>query len=102
MINSVSKMLPTAGLNSVQSLQATDKKNVSGTSFSDALMNAIEQVNNQQVAADVMNAKLASGQAPDLHTVMITSEKASVSMQMAMQIRNKAVEAYQEIMRMQM
>jgi len=102
MINSVSKLVPANGLEAVQSLGAADKKNVSGVSFADALTGAIEKINTQAIQADQMTAALASGQAPDLHTVMITSEKASVSFQMAVQIRNKALEAYQEIMRMQM
>lgn len=74
----------------------------SGPSFSDFLKSAVEDVNNQQNAADQATVQLASGTAPDLSTVMITTEKAQLSFQLAVQIRNKALESYQEIMRMQM
>ena len=49
-----------------------------------------------------MTEALASGQAPDLHSVTIAAEKATLSFQLAVQVRNKALEAYQEIMRMQL
>ena len=43
---------------------------------------------------------MANGENVDLHTVMITSQKASISLSATLEIRNKVVEAYQEIMRM--
>jgi flagellar hook-basal body complex protein FliE len=102
MIDSVSRLIPTAGLDQVKPLQATGTDKTSGSSFSEVLSHAIEQVNTDQLQADKMTEALAAGKAPDLHTVMITAEKATLSFQMAVQVRNKAVEAYQEIMRMQM
>jgi len=98
MIDSVSRL---NGLQQLTGIQPAEKKTV-GTNFSDLLMKEIEKVNTQQFESDKMTEALATGKAPDIHTVMITAEKASVSLQLAMQIRNKAVEAYQEVMRMQM
>lgn len=99
MIDSVSRLqnLNGAQLNGIQA----PKKTV-GTNFADMLTKQIEKVNMEQIESDKMTEALAAGKAPDLHTVMITAEKASLSMQLAMQIRNKAVEAYQEVMRMQL
>ncbi|MCP1355594.1 flagellar hook-basal body complex protein FliE [Aneurinibacillus migulanus] len=71
------------------------------TAFSTYLKNAIQDVNGLQKASDKLNQGLATGQVQDIHQVMIASQKAGVAMDMAMQVRNKAVEAYQEIMRMQ-
>ena len=54
-----------------------------------------------QIQSDTLTEKLALGKEVDLHEVMIASQKASVTMQLTLEIRNKAVEAYQEMMRMQ-
>lgn len=70
-------------------------------SFASFLKDAINQVNDAQVESDKMTEKLARGEKVDLHQVMIASQKANITMQTALEIRNKAVEAYQEIMRMQ-
>ncbi len=70
-------------------------------SFSSVLKQSIEKINNVQIQSDVMTEKLATGENIDLHQVMIASQKASVTMQAALEIRNKAIEAYQETMRMQ-
>ncbi|PLR84208.1 flagellar hook-basal body complex protein FliE [Bacillus canaveralius] len=69
--------------------------------FSAILKESIEKVNEAQQKSDILTEKLAKGENVDLHQVMIESQKASVSLQLTMEIRNKAIEAYQEIMRMQ-
>ncbi|MBS4217755.1 flagellar hook-basal body complex protein FliE [Bacillus sp. FJAT-49711] len=71
------------------------------TSFKDLLKTAIQEVNHAQVQSDMATEKLARGENIELHEVMITAQKASITMQAAIEIRNKAVEAYQEMMRMQ-
>ncbi|MGN1400560.1 MAG: flagellar hook-basal body complex protein FliE [Bacillus sp. (in: firmicutes)] len=70
--------------------------------FADFLSTSIQEVNAAQVASDQMTERMASGENVDLHTVMITSQKAGIMLQTTMEVRNKAVEAYQEIMRMQL
>ena len=69
--------------------------------FGDVLKTAVAQVNNAQVAADSAVEKFQTGQSHNLHGVMIALEEADISMRMMMQVRNKVVDAYQEIMRMQ-
>lgn len=69
--------------------------------FQQALSGALQQTNQYALQADTMVKKLAAGEVTDLHQVMIAVEKAGLSLQMTMQVRNKMVEAYQEIMRMQ-
>lgn len=69
--------------------------------FGNYLKNAIQEVNQLQIESDKATTMLAEGKKIDLHEVMIAGQKASISMQAALEIRNKAVEAYQEIMRMQ-
>ena len=70
-------------------------------SFSSFLKDSIEKVNETQIQSDLLTEKLALGQDVDLHEVMIASQKANVTLQLTLEIRNKAVEAYQEMMRMQ-
>lgn len=69
--------------------------------FGDALKNAIQEVNALQNQSVEMKTKLVTGEIQDIHQVMIASEKANLAFQLTLQIRNKVVEAYQEIMRMQ-
>lgn len=74
---------------------------VQGPSFGEMLKSHLTEVNHLQTSADVAARKLASGQDKDIHNTMIAMEKASVAFQLTMQARNKMLEAYQEIMRMQ-
>ncbi|SNB47063.1 flagellar hook-basal body complex protein FliE [Geobacter sp. DSM 9736] len=68
--------------------------------FSKFLGDMVGKVNSAQREADGAIQKLMTGEAKGLHEVMIAMEKSSVSFQFLTQVRNKAVEAYQEIMRM--
>lgn len=72
-----------------------------GASFGDSLTNALRQVNELQLQAEDLSRALAAGQAADLHQVMLAAEKANLALQFTLQIRNKVIEAYQEIMRIQ-
>jgi len=72
-----------------------------GASFGEMLKNAISTVNELQKQSDKEIQKLMTGEAEDLHTTLIAVEKADLSFQMMMQVRNKIVQAYEEIMRMQ-
>jgi len=76
-------------------------KSEEGGSFGDVLKSAISPVNELQKQSDVEIQKLMTGETQDLHTTMIAVQKADMSFQMMMQVRNKIVQAYQEIMRMQ-
>jgi len=70
-----------------------------GSAFSDALGQALGQVDALQQAGDVQSAAVANG-GGNLHEVALALEKADVSMRVAAKVRNKLVEAYQEVMRM--
>ncbi|WMM31626.1 flagellar hook-basal body complex protein FliE [Shouchella clausii] len=69
--------------------------------FKSALLNALHSVNQDQLASSEATQALVKQEPIDVHDVMIAASKASVSMQAALEVRNKAVEAYQEMMRMQ-
>ena len=69
-------------------------------SFYDLLSNSIQEINKLQVNANEQVAKLARGEIQDVHQVMIAAQEANLTFSMMMQIRNKIVEAYQEIIKM--
>ncbi|MDK2125122.1 flagellar hook-basal body complex protein FliE [Parachitinimonas caeni] len=71
------------------------------TNFGDWFESQLSSVNAQLINADVNMQKLATGQATNLHEVMISMEEAKLSLQMMVQVRNHLLEAYQDIMRMQ-
>ncbi|RME15109.1 MAG: flagellar hook-basal body complex protein FliE [Bdellovibrio sp.] len=70
-------------------------------SFSATLKSAIEKVNALQVDADKKAEDLAVGKAKSIHEVMIAAEKADIAFKLMVQVRNKLLDAYQEIMKMQ-
>ncbi len=76
-------------------------KTEEGGSFGEMLKSAISTANELQKQSDVEIQKLMTGETQDLHTTMLAVQKADLSFQMMMQVRNKLVQAYQEIMRMQ-
>lgn len=70
-------------------------------SFSDMLKSALEIANDQQLSYDSMLKSHLLGEDIELHQITIAAEKAKSTLDLTLQIRNKAIEAYQEIMRMQ-
>ena len=84
----------------VKKLSGADE--VAGVDFSEKLKAAVDQVNHAQMGADKLSEQFVSDQSNvDLHEVMISLQKANVSFQSMVQVRNKLVTAYQEIMNMQ-
>ena len=69
--------------------------------FSEALRHAVSDVDKQQQLADKAIQNVQTGQNGSLHEAMIALEKADISFRTMLQVRNKVLEAYQEIMRMQ-
>lgn len=73
----------------------------SGPSFGEYLKSAVDNVNELQNQSDLQIRQFLAGEGPDIHTVILTANKAEMSFQLMMQIRNKLVQAYQELMRLQ-
>lgn len=69
--------------------------------FGDAMARGIQQVSDAEQAADTAALDVATGGPTDLHQLMAATSKASLSVDLLVQVRNRAVEAYQEIMRIQ-
>lgn len=71
-----------------------------GASFLETLQSQLGHTNETMLAADKASQDFAAGKGRDLHDVMIAMEKADLSLRTVTAVRNKVVEAYQEIMRM--
>jgi flagellar hook-basal body complex protein FliE len=72
-----------------------------GGGFAAWLDKELGNVNNQIVNADNQVRKLAAGEVDNLHQVMISMEEAKMTFQLALQVRNRLLEAYQDVLRMQ-
>jgi flagellar hook-basal body complex protein FliE len=72
---------------------------VSGVTFNDTLRSYINEANDLQIRADRDIQRMIAGEDIDAHEVMIAVEKANMSFEMVMEIRNKMLEAYREVMR---
>lgn len=90
-----------AGLGGPEGPAKSDAPKEGAGSFASALKKSLTEVNDMQQKADAAITALASGEKVSLHETMIAMEQADVSFRMMMQVRNKIVEAYQEILRMQ-
>ena len=97
-ITNTSQILSTLGRTNAAA--GADAK-AQGANFGGMITDAVKQLNQLQNEADTAATQAASGQNVDLHNVLVTVEEASLAMQLAIQVRNKMVESYQEIMRMQ-
>ena len=97
-ISSVSQMTPTQVVNETNKLKTTPYE--AQQSFANSLKEAISKVNDQQITSDNLTQKLINGGNVELHDVMIASQKASITLNATIEVRNKVIEAYQEIMRM--
>lgn len=87
---------PTSSLAPTRSREALPKAG----DFGSILRNALSEVNQAQLESAKMDRLLAQGQLANVHEAVIAAEKATLSLELTVQIRNKLLEAYQEIMRM--
>jgi len=87
------------GIGGLDNLNSNKKK--MNVDFSKILSKAVEQVNELQHEASKMQEDFAAGKIDNVHEVLIAAEKADISLRLTTEIRNKIVEAYKEIMRMQ-
>lgn len=79
---------------------AAEKNAPQGASFEDTLKQFVSDVNELQTQADDLKVKWVTGEITDVHEATIAAEEAGTAMELMIEIRNKIVEAYQEIMRM--
>ena len=96
---SVSPIMP---VNSVSPAAATSATTRSpDKSPGNVFAQMVNEANQQQLAADKAIEELASGKSDSLHQVVLTAARADLSFRLVLEMRNKLVESYREIMRMQ-
>ncbi len=81
---------------------SASKATPEGTGFGDRIKEALSEANDLQLNAAGVADQFAKGEIENVHDVMIAAEKASVSLELVLEVRNKLLDAYREIMRMQM
>ncbi len=84
----------------VQKHSVNNPQSGSSETFLDTLKNAVNVVNESQLEAEKASVDFAAGKGQTLHGVMIAMEKADLSLRTLVQVRNKVLEAYQEVMKM--
>lgn len=87
--------------NNASSIAASHGPSASSNNFAAWFAQEVQASNSKMAIAEQDMAKLATGQAPSLHEVMIHLEEAKLSLQLLAQVRNRLLDAYQEVMRMQ-
>lgn len=89
---------PTEGKSPKRQLGVEDQQNT----FADMVKKAINDVDSAQKTSDKQIDDIVAGRSENIHEAMISLQKASISFQLMLEIRNKAIETYQELSRMQM
>ncbi len=85
----------------IGSISGTGSASETQKSFADTLNDAIQNVNQMQQTSDKAIQNLATGRTDNVADVMIATEKADIALKLMVQVRNKIIDAYQDIMKMQ-
>ena len=93
-IGAIGPILPT------RTMSGSSAAKPAGADFGSALKQAVGALDQLSTKADSSSLALAKGEPIDIHEVMINNEQASLGFSMALQVRNKLTDAYQEVMRM--
>src|SRR4051812_10117400 len=86
-----------AGQGATQTAAATDGQG----SFGEAVGKAVEALDRTQKGSELEVARAVAGESPDIHQTIVALQAADLNFQFALQVRNKLIGAYEEIMRMQ-
>ena len=100
-IDGITRLLPGAVSAPVASTAGAATAKVGPTSFADVLADSLAQVQTLQREADQAIGQLGAAGPASLHDTLVALDQADLSFRLMMQVRNKIVEAYQEVLRMQ-
>lgn len=102
-MNNIDAMRGLGGLSPLDNSKKAQKTTEqSGVSFKETLNGFMNDVNSMQNRADESIEKMAAGEISDVHQVMTSVEEAKTAFNMMMEIRNKVMDAYDEVMRMRL
>ena len=93
--------LPMASIEPLGSSSRFSKDISVKPSFKDTLKNALSKTNELQLNSDNAMEKFVTGESDNLHELMIAVEEAKIALQFTIEVRNRVIEAYQELIRMQ-
>lgn len=94
----INKFTPSETLFQNKTTQTTEKS----TSFDNVFKEALDKVNDKQLTSDALTEEFINGGDVEVHEVMLATEEAKMSLQLAVQMRNKMVEAVKELMQTQL
>ena len=102
-VHPIQLLMPGEGNVGVKPVGVAPDSNFSsaGVSFKKMLQENLSKVNEMQLLSHQASVKFATGESDYLHELMITLEDAKLALQLAVEVRNKILDAYQEILRMQ-
>jgi len=97
----IGNIRPLVTNNLLKAYQKTQGDPVKESGFGDLLKQAVDKTDSMQKTADTMVDRAILGQEKDLHRVMMAQEESSITFELLMEVRNRLMDAYQQIMRMQ-
>jgi flagellar hook-basal body complex protein FliE len=101
-VNAMASIQPPAAIGSISTPPSLDGALGGGQAFSSVLTEAISKVESFQNNAQQSVDRFLNGEGEEIHKVALSAEQASLSFDLFLQVRNKVVTAYQEVMRMQL
>jgi flagellar hook-basal body complex protein FliE len=100
-IPAIGAMPSVTGTDFLTQVQGTTKTNDAGSGFGATLSGAIDNLQQLQSTSNELSIQAVTGNLNDIHTAMIASTRAQVTLELVAAVRNKGVDAFNEIMRMQ-
>ena len=97
----INQFIPNDIIQSLNNVKNGENKVALESGFSDILKNKLNEVNNYQIQHENAVQEYIQGGDVDMHEVMVAAQEAKLSLQLAVEVRNKLVEAYTEINRIQ-
>lgn len=98
----INNFVPSEKIFGNDNFNINNNKTSSNSSFQDVLKTSLDKLNEKQVQADEITNDFVAGNDVEVHEMLLSMEEAKMSMQLAIQVRNKVVEAVQELTRMQL
>ncbi len=84
----------------IEGIQRNAQKSIAAPGFGDQLMSFLSNANNKMNAADVVTESFAAGETNNIHETVLAAEQAVITFSLVSSVRNRALEAYNEVMRM--
>ena len=94
------KLASPAAVRGPEAVPAKDRSSGTGLSFEELLQDSMKRVNDLQVESDGLVNKLATGDVDDISRVVLASQRAEFALRMITEVRNKLLDAYQQLGRM--